>query len=111
MLKVSKLVYFFATLISTAAVTSSEAKVLLSNTNSQTVLVFKDAEALSQFNRLADSVSHDESLLSRLLTCKVPQGSNIEVLGSGYRTAFVRVIDGSATGCEGTVPIETVKVQ
>jgi hypothetical protein len=68
MLKVSKLVYFFATLISNVAVTSSEAKVLRSNTFSQTVLVFKDAEALSQFNRLADSVSHDESLLSRLLT-------------------------------------------
>ena len=86
MLKFSKLVYSFATLISTVAVTSGGARVLRSNTNSQTGLVFKDAEALSQFNILADSVSHDEGLLSRLLTCKVPQGSKIEVLGSSVRS-------------------------
>lgn len=113
MLKFSKLVYFFATLISTAAalVTRSEAKVLRDNTNSPTVLVFKDAGALSRFNNLTNTASHDESLLSPLITCKAPQGSRIEVLGSGHRTAFVRVVDGSATGCEGTVPIGTVSNQ
>jgi hypothetical protein len=63
MLKFSKLVYFFATLISTVAVASGEARVLRSNTNSQTGLVFKDAEALSQFNRLADSTPQAHSSL------------------------------------------------
>jgi hypothetical protein len=91
--------------------TSSEANVLRNNTDSPMVLVFKDAEALSRFNGLTNAASHDESLVSSLLTCKAPQGSKIEVLGSGYRTAFVRVVEGSASGCEGTVPIGTVSDQ
>jgi hypothetical protein len=38
----------------------------------------------------------------------VLQGSKIEVPGSGYRTAFVRVVAGIAIGREGTVPIGAV---
>jgi hypothetical protein len=38
----------------------------------------------------------------------VLQGSEIEVSGSGYRTAFVHVVEGTAIGCEGTVPIGAV---
>ena len=110
MLRLAELVFFHATLISLALVTNSEAKVLRDN-NSPIVLVFKDAGAISRFDRLTKTASRDESLLSPLLTCKAPQGSKIEVLGSGHRTAFVRVLEGSAAGCEGTVPIGTVRDQ
>jgi hypothetical protein len=103
----SKQLFSLATLISIAAVPCSEAKVL--RNNAPAVLVFKDVEALSRFNRLKGNASGDESLLAPLLTCKAPQESKIEVLGSGHRTAFVRVIEGSAAGCEGTVPIGAVR--
>jgi hypothetical protein len=36
------------------------------------------------------------------------QGSKLKVLGSGYQTAFVRFVHGSANACEGTVPIASV---
>jgi hypothetical protein len=39
----------------------------------------------------------------------VPQGTNVEVLGSGYRTAFIKVIDGLAYGCQGTVSLNRVQ--
>jgi hypothetical protein len=109
MLRFSRLV--LAIPISVVVVTAGEAKVLRNNTNSPMVFVFKDAAALSRFNSLTNTGTDDESPLLPLLTCKTPQGSKIEVLGSGYRTAFVRVVEGSAAGCEGTVPLDAVSDQ
>jgi hypothetical protein len=109
MSRLSQQVCFFAALVSAAVMTSGEAKVLRNNSSSSAVLVFKGAGALSRFESLTNIASRDESLLSPLLTCKVPQGSKIEVLGSGRRTAFVRVLEGSTAGSEGTAPIGTVR--
>ncbi len=50
--------------------------------------------ALSQYNKLTRAGSHKDNRLSLLLVCKVPQGSKIEVPGSGYRTAFSHVCRG-----------------
>jgi hypothetical protein len=111
MLRFSGLVCFLAALIAIAATTRSEAKVLRNKDNAPLVWVFRDAGALSQYNKLGSAASRDDNRVSLLLICKVPQGSKIEVLGSGYRTAFIRVVEGSAIGCEGTVPIGTVKNQ
>jgi hypothetical protein len=94
-----------------AAVTTSEAKVLRNKYNSQTVWIFKDAGALRRFDKLRARAVYDESVVAPLLSCKAPQGSKIEVLGSGYRTAFIRIVDGSALGCEGTVLIGNVSDQ
>jgi hypothetical protein len=92
-------------------VTDADAKVLRNNYSATTVFVFKDANALSRFNKLSSTALYHEGVLETLLTCKAPQGSKIEVLGSGYRTAFIHVVDGSAAGCEGTVPIGNVRDQ
>src|ERR1700742_5214754 len=102
---------FIAGLIAVAAVTTSDAKVLRNKHNSQTVWIFKDAGALRRFDKLRARAVYDESGVAPLLSCKAPQGSQIEVLGSGYRTAFVRIVDGSAIGCEGTVLIGNVSDQ
>jgi lysyl-tRNA synthetase class I len=100
-----------AGLITVAAVTTGDAKVLRNKHNSQTVWIFKDADALRRFDKLRARAVYDESVVAPLLSCKAPQGSKIDVLGSGYRTAFVRIVDGSAIGCEGTVLIGNVRDQ
>jgi hypothetical protein len=84
------------------------AKVLRSKTGAATVLVFKGADELRRFDRLAAQTSNSDAI-EPLLACRAPQGSQIEVLGSGYRTAFIKVIDGPAFGCEGTVPLARVQ--
>jgi hypothetical protein len=86
------------------------AKVLRGKPASPTVLVFKGADELRRFDKLASSAANSDAV-DPLLACRVPQGSRIEVLGSGYRTAFVKVIDGPALGCQGTVPIGRVQDQ
>jgi hypothetical protein len=88
----------------------ARAKVLRNKTASPTVLVFKGADELRRFNELASSAANSDAV-DPLLACRVPQGSGIQVLGSGYRTAFVKVIDGPALGCQGTVPIGRVQDQ
>ena len=88
---------------------TANAKVLRNNNSSPTVWVFKDANGLSRFNKLASTSFYNESAIAPLVACKAEQGSKVDVLGSGHRTAFVRVIDGSAAGCEGTVPIGSVR--
>ena len=97
-----------ASMITVAAVTTSDAKVLRNKHNSQTVWIFRDADALHRFDKLRSSAVDDEGVVAPLPNCKAPQGSKIEVLGSGYRTA---IVDGSAIGCEGTAPIGNVRDQ
>ena len=94
-----------------AIATSSDAKVLRSNNSASTVWVFRDADALRRFGKVARAAMNDDAAVLKLVACKTPQGSRIDVLGSGYRTAFVRVVEGSASGCEGTVPKENVRDQ
>jgi len=88
------------------AIDSADAKVLRASSGASMVLVFKGADELRRFSKLG-SASRSET--SSLIACQVPEGSQIEVLGSGYRTAFVKVIDGPASGCQGTVPIKVVQ--
>lgn len=102
-----KLPYLVAALAITSLATTTRAEVLRSDNNRPTVWVFKDADALRRFNKLKANAAVEEVAL--LTTCKAPQGSRIEVRGSGHRTAFVRVIGGSEDGCEGTVPLGYVK--
>jgi hypothetical protein len=90
--------------------TGSEAKVLRSNDSSPTVMIFKSADELRRFNELANKPAGADTIES-LLACRVPQGTGIEVLGSGHRTAFVKVVDGIAYGCQGTVPKGRVQEQ
>jgi hypothetical protein len=71
-------------------------------------LSFQDADALGRFGKVAKAA---DAVVTPLLACKAPQGSKVDVLGSGYRTAFVRVVEGSANGCQGTVPIGNVRDQ
>ena len=97
--------------ITVAAATTSDAKVLRNKHNSQTVWIFKDADALRRFDKRRSRAVYDDGVVAPLLSCKAPQGSKIEVLGSGHRTAFVRVVDGTAIGCEGTVTIGNVRDQ
>jgi hypothetical protein len=106
-----RLICPIAGLITVAAVTASDAKVLRNKHNSQTVWIFKDADALRRFDKLRSRAVYDESVVAPLPSCTAPQGSKIEVLGSGYRTAFVRIVDGSAIGREGTVLIGNVRDQ
>lgn len=101
------LLALFASTIATSAI----AKVLRSQDGTATVYVFKDAYALDRFKKLPANALSDESLVQPLLTCKVAQGSSIIVLGPGYRTAFVRVTGGNASGCEGTVPVGNISDQ
>ena len=101
---------FFAVLITLTAVTASDAKVLRTN-RATTVRVFKDPDALRRFNWLSSVGFYRESVIAPLVSCKAPQGSKIEVLGSSHRTAFVRIVDGNANGCEGTVFIGNVRDQ
>ena len=108
---ISRLSCLIAGLITVAAVATSDAKVLRNKHNSQTVWIFKDADALRRFDKRRSRAVYDDGVVAPLLSCKAPQGSKIEVLGSGYRTAFVRIVDGSAIGCEGTVPIGNVSDQ
>jgi hypothetical protein len=89
--------------------TGSEAKVLRSKDNASDVLVFKDADALRRFGKLTGNAVQNDSAIEPLLACRVPQGTNIEVLGSGHRTAFVKVIDRLAYGCQGTVSLNRVR--
>jgi hypothetical protein len=89
--------------------TGSEAKVLRSKDNASDVLVFKDADAMRRFGKLTGNAVENGSAIEPLLACRVPQGTNVEVLGSGYRTAFVKVIDGLAYGCQGTVSLNRVR--
>jgi hypothetical protein len=96
-------------LIASTAATGANAKVLRNGDGTATVYVFKDAYALDRFNKLPASAASDESLVQPLLTCKAPQGSKIIVLGPGHRTAFVRVTDGAASGCEGTVAVGNIR--
>lgn len=98
-------------LVASMTATSSSAKVLRSQDGTATVYVFKDAYALDRFNKLPANALSDDSLVQPLLTCKVTQGSRIIVLGPGYRTAFVRVTEGNANGCEGTVPAGNIRDQ
>jgi hypothetical protein len=90
---------FLAGLIAASAVTAVDAKVLRNKNKAPTVWVFKDADALRRFNQLGSTAPYSESVIESLLTCKAPQGSKIVVLARGYRTAFVRVVEGSANGC------------
>jgi len=99
------LVCFLATLLVMATATTSDAKVLRNKNNTPTVWVFKDADALRRFGKVANAAVYDEAVIAPLLACKVPQGSKVVVLSGGYRTAYVRIVEGSAQGCEGTVPI------
>jgi len=100
---------FVAGLIAVAAVSGSDAKVLRTKGPASTVWVFKNVDALRRFEKVARASVYDESKIEPLLACKVPQGSKIVVLVSGYRTAYIRVAEGGAQGCEGTVPITRVK--
>jgi hypothetical protein len=108
MLTISRVGNLFAAL-TLVAVNAGEAKVLRSKDAAPTVLIFKDADALRRFGRLSGNAVQDGGAIELLLACKVPQGTNIEVLGSGHRTAFVKVIEGLAFGCEGTVPLLRVQ--
>ena len=90
--------------------TGSEAKVLRSKDSAPVVMVFKSADELRRFNGLANKPASADTIES-LLACRVPQGTRIEVLGSGHRTAFVKVVDGLSSGCQGTVPIGRVQEQ
>ena len=110
MLRSSELACLVAVLISFAATTSSEAKVLRNKGNASTVLIFRDADALLKFGKVAKAAVYDDAIVTPLLACKAPQGSRIAVLGSGDRTAFVRVVEGSSNGCEGTVPKDNVRI-
>ncbi|KRQ94208.1 hypothetical protein CQ12_25820 [Bradyrhizobium jicamae] len=87
----------------------AEAAVLRSKLSSPNVWVFKDSDALSHFERIAQGGAPDETAVAPLLACKTPQGSKITVFSRGDLTAFVRVIEGSAKGCEGTVPLGFVQ--
>jgi len=87
-----------------AAATTSDAEGLRNRNNAPTVWVFKDADALRRFDKVANAAVYDEAVIAPLLACKVPQGSKVVVLGSGYRMAYGRVVGGDAQGCEGTVP-------
>jgi len=102
--------WLLAALLATIA-TSSGAKVLRNKDSASTVWVFRDADALRRFGKLARTAVNDDAAVLKLVARKTPQGSRIDVLGSGYRTAFVRVVEGSASGCEGTVPKENVRDQ
>ena len=102
---------FAVATLAISAVTASDAKVLRNKNSMPTVWVFKDADALRRFGKVANTAVYDEQVVAPLVACKVPQGSKIDVLGSGHRTAFVRVVDGIASGCEGTVPIGYVSDQ
>ena len=86
------------------------AKVLRSNTASPTVLVFKGADELRRYNRLVSNAA-DSGAVEILLACRAPQGSRIEVLGRGHRTAFIKIVEGAALGCQGTVPVGRVQDQ
>jgi hypothetical protein len=110
-LRVSEVRYFLAAIFAISAVTASDAKVLRNKSNTAMVWVFKDADALRRFAKVANTAAYDEQVVAPLVACKVPQGSKVDVLGSGHRTAFVRVADGIANGCEGTVPIGYVSDQ
>lgn len=98
-------------LVAATTATGAHAKVLRSQDEAAAVYVFKDAYALDRFSKLPANAQSDDSLVQPLLTCKVPQGSRIIVLGPGYRTAFVRVTEGNANGCEGTVPANNIRDQ
>jgi hypothetical protein len=105
MSKRSKIGWLVTALIAIAA-TGSEAKVLRSSSGALTVFVFKGADELRRFKALKASTTE---AIQPLLACEAPQGSNVEVLGSGHRTAFVKIVDGLAFGCQGTVPIDYVQ--
>jgi hypothetical protein len=90
--------------------TGCEAKVLRNKDGAPTVMVFKSADELRRFNKLANKQAGAD-IIESLLACRTPQGTRIEVLGSGYRTAFVKVVDGLSSGCQGTVPIGRVQEQ
>ena len=93
-----------------AALTTAEAEMIRDKNNTgATVWVFRDIEAFERFRKMEQARAYDEGLVSPLLACKPPQGSKVKVFSSGDLTAFVRVEEGSAKGCEGTVPLEFVQ--
>ena len=79
------------------------------NNTGATVRVFKDIDAISHFKKMEQAGANDENLITPLLACKATQGSKIHVFSAGFETAFVRVVEGSAKGCEGTVPLDFVQ--
>jgi hypothetical protein len=87
-----------------------DAKVLRSKDSAAAILIFKGADELRRFDKIANKPGGADTIES-LLACRVPQGTSIVVLGSGHRTAFVKVIDGPASGCQGTVPKVRVQEQ
>jgi len=100
-----------ATSIFVAAQTREvDAKVLRSKDSAVTIMIFKGADELRRFDKIAAKPGSADAI-EALLACRVPQGTSIEVLGSGHRTAFVKVIDGPASGCQGTVPKVRVQEQ
>jgi hypothetical protein len=107
--RISEVGCFLAALLAIAAVTASDAKVLRNKQNTAMVWVFKDSDALRRLEKVRNAAVYDQKVIAPLLACEAPRASKVEVLGSGYRTAFVRVVDGIANGCEGTVPIGNVR--
>ena len=78
---------FVAGLIAVAAVSGSDAKVLRTKGPASTVWVFKNADALRRFERVAQASVYDEGKSEPLLA-KVPQGSKIVVLAAIERHIF-----------------------
>jgi hypothetical protein len=109
--RLSEVGCFLAVLLATSAVTASDAKVLRNKYNTATVWVFKNADALWRLEKVANVSVYDEKVIAPLVACEAPRGSKVDVLGTGYRTAFVRVTDGIASGCVGTVPLRYVRDQ
>lgn len=105
-----RLPIIIAALLVTLLPVGADAEVLRSDNAKPTVWVFKDADALRRFNKLK-APTIDDGVVAPLMACQAPQGSRIEVRGSGHRTAFVRIIGGREDGCEGTVPLAYVKRQ
>jgi hypothetical protein len=102
---------FAVALLAVSALTASDARVLRNKHNTATVWVFKDAAALSRLEKVANAAVYDKRVITPLLACEAPRGSKVDVLGTSYRTAFVRVTDGIASGCVGTVPLRYVRDQ
>jgi hypothetical protein len=63
-------------LIAVTAATSSDAKVLRNKSNAPTVWVFKDADALRRFGKVAKAAVYDAAAATTLFACKAPQGSS-----------------------------------
>jgi two-component sensor histidine kinase len=62
------------------------------------------ARALAVHELATNAIKYEQPRSSPLLSSTAPQGSKVEVLGRGYRTAFVRVFEYVANGWECTAP-------